>query len=105
MLLGERPRQQQQPAEFQYADNDHPVDNSLLDNLGIDNLYDSDFEDGEAYTDARPEHYLLDADTRQFLTPTKQRLRAKRLQGKGRISKKKNMVPSFRSRRIWQVVV
>ena len=105
ILLGERPgqQQQQQPAEFLYADDDHPVDNSLLDNLFIENPYDSDYEDGE---EAKIPHFMNTREYRQVVTPIRQRLRSQHGQeGKGRISKKKNLLPSFRSRCIWQAVL
>lgn len=92
VLLGERPGQQQQPGEFRYADDDHPIDIEADHDLGIHSLYDSDFEDGEAYTDARPGYFTFDADTRKILTPIKKRLRSEYKQkGKGRISKKKKI--------------
>ena len=81
VLLGERPRQQQQPAEFQYADDNHPIDMDLADNFDINNLYDSDFEDGEAPTIP---HYINTKDYRTVITPIRQRLRSQRAQeGKG----------------------
>ena len=106
VLLGERPgqQQQQQPVEFQYADDDHPVDNDIIDHdFNINALYDSDLEDGE---EAGTPHYLDSEAYRQYVSPMKLRRRREReaQAGRGRISKKNRVVPSFRSRRIWQTV-
>ena len=97
VLLGERPGQQQQPGEFRYAEDDHPIDLEADHDLAMRNLYDSDFEDSE---DPTTPHYINTKEYRQVVTPIRQRLRSQRAQeekrsqraqeGKGRISKKKN---------------
>lgn len=101
VLLGERPHQ---PAEFQYADDDHPVDDDLGPDFNLDDLYGDGLEVDE---DAKTPHYLNTRNYRQIVSPVKLRRRRERQAqgGRGGISKKTNkLAPSFRSRRIWQPV-